>query len=47
MDVLTMAYTGGMPDTYWQTDVRIYRACRVLEIKPEEAQAIARKVMET
>lgn len=47
MDILTLAYTGGMPDSYWHTDVRIYRACRVLGIKPEDAQDVARKVMET
>lgn len=40
-DVLTMAANGGMPDTYWHTDSRIQRACKVLGIGPNEARAWA------
>lgn len=38
-DVIAMAQAGGMPDTYWQTDRRIARACEVLGITPEVARA--------
>ena len=31
-DVLTMAATGCMPDTYWWTDQRIQRAIEVLDV---------------
>jgi hypothetical protein len=37
-DVLTMAGLGSMPDSYWLTDRRILRACRVLGITPEKAR---------
>lgn len=37
-DVLVLAALGGMPDTYWQTDRRIKRACNVLGWTPEKAR---------
>lgn len=43
-DVLTMAASGGMPDTFWQTDSRISRACAVLQVSPECARRWARWV---
>jgi hypothetical protein len=46
-DVLTMAYVGGMPDSYWHTDPRIKRACEVLGIETgESARAFAAAVIE-
>lgn len=45
MDVLTMAYFGGMPDTYWHTDSRILRACRVLGIEVQQAKAFAEEAV--
>ena len=45
VDVLTMAYVGGMPDTYWLTDVRIKRACEVLRVPQEQARALAEEVL--
>lgn len=30
IDILTIAHVAGMPDTYWQTDARIARACAAL-----------------
>lgn len=45
-DVLTMAYDGGMPDSYWHTDQRIARACRVLDIEPYNAYAYAEDIKE-
>lgn len=40
-DVLTMAANGGMPATFWHTDIRIQRACTVLDIGSGEARAWA------
>ena len=40
-DVLTMAASGGMPDTYWHSDTRISRACEVLGITPDQAREMA------
>lgn len=40
-DVLTMAANGDMPDTYWHTDSRIQRACKVLGIRSDEARTWA------
>jgi hypothetical protein len=37
-DVLMMAALGGMPDTYWHSDVRIKRACTVLGYTPDAAR---------
>lgn len=37
-DVLLMAHEGGMPDTYWHTDSRIARACRILNYTPDQAR---------
>lgn len=37
-DVLSLAATAGMPDTYWATDHRIDRACTVLGWTPNEAR---------
>lgn len=37
-DILTLAASGGMPDTFWQTDQRIERACVVLGWTPEKAR---------
>lgn len=31
IDLLTIAHVAGMPDTYWQTDARIARACAALK----------------
>lgn len=45
-DVLTMAYDGGMPSTYWLTDSRILRACEVLDLDPINAQAYAEDIKE-
>lgn len=39
-DVLSMAASGNMPDSYWHTDRRIFRACQALGASVEEAQAI-------
>jgi hypothetical protein len=30
-DILTLATVSGMPDSYWQTDNRIKRACETLD----------------
>lgn len=37
-DVISMAQSGGMPDSWWLTDTRIARACKVLGITPEKAR---------
>ena len=37
-DVLSMAASGEMPDTFWQTDQRVLRACEALDISPENAR---------
>lgn len=37
-DVLTTALDGDMPSSYWTTDSRILRACRVLGIDPTFAE---------
>lgn len=42
--VLSMALTGGMPDTFWLTDLRITSACRVLGIEPSEARQHAERL---
>lgn len=34
-DIVTMAAAGGMPDSFWETDRRIKRACSILR-KPYE-----------
>lgn len=39
-DVLSMAATGGMPDSFWLTDTRIERACAVLGLSPAEAREL-------
>jgi hypothetical protein len=36
-DMLTLAGHGGMPETFFFTDQRIERACKVLGISPAEA----------
>lgn len=36
-DVLSMASSASMPDTFWSTDSRILRACEVLGITPAHA----------
>lgn len=41
-DVLAMAQDGGMPDSYWATDPRIFRACTVLGIGTDVALDVAR-----
>lgn len=47
-DILTMAYDGGMPDTFWSTDRRILRACEVLGVNiGAAAQEMARLLKET
>lgn len=40
-DVLIIAALGGMPDSYWLTDARIKRACKVLDWTPEKARTWA------
>lgn len=45
-DVIAMAQAGGMPDTYWQTDRRIARACEVLGVTPEVAREASAKAFE-
>lgn len=40
-NVLSLAAQGGMPDTYWHTDSRIRRACKVLNWTPEQARTWA------
>lgn len=37
-NVLSIAASGGMPDTFWQTDSRILSACKVLSLTPTEAR---------
>jgi hypothetical protein len=37
-DVLMMAASGGMPDSFWMTDKRIERACATLKWTPEKAR---------
>lgn len=36
--VLSMAMSGGMPDSYWETDSRIQLACRTLGLTTAEAR---------
>lgn len=36
-DVLSMAESGNMPDSFWFSDQRIARACEVLSITPRAA----------
>jgi hypothetical protein len=36
--VLSIAASGGMPDTFWQTDSRIALACQVLDWTPDQAR---------
>lgn len=47
-DILSMAASGGMPDSFWSTDQRIQRACKILGWHPyvarEWAQAAAEKL---
>lgn len=40
-DVLSLALTGGMPDSYWLTDQRITRACEALGMDASEARDAA------
>lgn len=42
-DVLSMAASGGMPDSFWQTDSRIGRACQVLNMTPDAARQWAQQ----
>lgn len=42
-DVLAVAASGGMPDTFWWTDSRIARAREALGWTVEKAQEWARK----
>lgn len=37
-NVLSMAASGGMPDTYWHDDSRILSACEELGCTPTEAR---------
>ncbi len=37
-NVLSIAASGGMPDTFWQTDSRILSACEELGCTPTEAR---------
>ena len=37
-DVLSMALSGDMPSSFWKTDDRIARACRILGIDPDFAE---------
>lgn len=46
LDVLTMAETGGMPDTYWATDGRITRARATLKLTVAGARSLARRQVE-
>lgn len=46
-DVLTMAVHGGMPDTYFQTDSRIARACEVLGIDQATARIVGEHLVAT
>ena len=39
-DVLSIAQAGGMPDSYWTTDIRIIRACAILGTDPATAKNI-------
>lgn len=39
-DVISLAQTGGMPESFWSTDSRIARACTVLGVEPEEAMIL-------
>lgn len=32
--ILSMAVSGGLPDSYWESDSRVLLACRVLGIQP-------------
>jgi hypothetical protein len=41
-DVLTIAELAAVPDTYWQTDERIGRACEALGWTREEGRLWAR-----
>jgi hypothetical protein len=43
MDVLSMAASGSMPDSYWHTDSRITRALATLTWSVEQAQQWARE----
>lgn len=45
-DVLTMAATGGMPNTFWYTDERIARACEALGWNRREARTWAQQWLE-
>lgn len=36
-DVLEIAMAGGMPESFWHTDSRIKRACKVLDYSPAQA----------
>lgn len=36
-DVLEIAMAGGMPESFWFTDSRIKRACKVLDYSPAQA----------
>jgi hypothetical protein len=42
-DVLLMAASGGMPDSYWHTDSRIKRACKVLGWTADQARSWAER----
>lgn len=42
-DVLLMAATGNMPDSFWYTDKRILRACAALKWEPGSARQWARE----
>lgn len=42
-DVLMLAAIGGMPDSYWETDRRIGRACKALGWTRTKAYAWAQK----
>jgi hypothetical protein len=37
-DVLTLAAVAGMPDSYWWTDKRVVRACKVLGLTAEDGR---------
>ncbi len=42
-DLLFFAASGGMPDTYWQTDSKVGRACKALGWTREQGRRYARR----
>jgi ribonuclease HI len=47
LDVISLAITGGMPETYWASDSRVARACAILNLTVEEARTLPGNVHDT